>query len=109
METTYTYDGVNYSNHNEVPFDATDLKFIKQLSSWGKPDRLKDKRANRIQHCYAVILKKGITSPQLPDKRWLDRDDYRLLEYWLELPYKEDIKAYLEPLKVAKTIYNEQH
>jgi hypothetical protein len=61
----YTYDNIKYKSHNEVPFDASDLKFIKQMANWGKPDKLKDKRVLKIQHCYAMILKKGLKN--IPD------------------------------------------
>ena len=101
-----TYQGTFYENHSDVPFDKEDLKFIKQISLWGKPDK-KCKRAANIQYCYAVILKKGINSPKLPDKRWLDYRDLEPLQRWLEIGNK-DASTFLEPLRIAKTIYNEQ-
>ncbi len=99
-----TYLGTVYKNHSDVPFDKEDLKFIKQISNWGKPDRIKDKRPGYIQHCYAIILKKGLNSPKLPDKRWLDYKDLQPMASWLEIGNK-DANAFLEPLKVAKNIY----
>lgn len=103
-----TYQGTVYENHNAVPFDKEDLKFAKQISLWGKADRLKDKRPGNIQHCYAIILKKGINSPKLPDKQWLDYKDLQPLAYWLEIGNK-DAKGFLEPLRIAKAIYLENH
>lgn len=100
-----TYQGTIYANHNDVPFDKEDLKFIKQISNWGKPEKTKDKRSAAIQHCYAIVLKKGINSPKLPDKRWLTYEDLRPLGFWLEIGNK-DANAYLEPLRIAKNIYN---
>lgn len=99
-----TYLGNVYENHSDVPFDKEDLKFIKQISNWGKPDKTKDKRPGLIQHCYVIILKKGINSPKLPAKRWFDYKDLQPLADWLEIGNK-DASAFLEPLKVAKNIY----
>ncbi len=101
-----TYQGTVYKNHTEVPFDKEDLKILKQIESWGKPDKIKDKRPGNIQHCYAIILKKGIESPKLPDKRWLDYNDLRPLASWLEIGNK-DCSVFLEPLRIAKNIYLE--
>lgn len=101
-----TYQGKVYESHEQVPFDKDDLKFIKQINSWGKPDKKKDKRPEMIQHCYAIILKKGVNSPKLPDKRWLDYKDLQPLAYWLEIG-NNDATAFLEPLRIAKTIYSE--
>lgn len=100
------YHGTTYKNHTDVPFDKKDLKVIKQIQSWGKPDREKDKRPGNIQHCYAIILKKGIKSPKLPDKRWLDYKDLQPLASWLEIGNK-DANVFLEPLRIAKAIYLE--
>jgi hypothetical protein len=104
---TIIYQGTHYKNHTDVPFDSDDLKFIKQINNWGKPDK-KDNRPKLIQHCYAILLKKGIKSPKLPDKRWLDYKDLQPLAYWLELGNK-DPSAFLEPLRIAKTIYIETY
>lgn len=108
METV-TYQGNVYSDHTIVPFDKEDQKFIKQMSNWGKPDKLKDKRAPKIQYCYALILKKGIKDiPVSPDKYWLDKEDLRPFANWLELDvYTTDL--YLEPLRVAINIYLENN
>jgi hypothetical protein len=100
------YLGNVYNNHTDAPFDKDDLKLIKQIESWGKPDKIKDKRPGNIQHCYAIILKKGINSPKVPDKRWLNYEDLRPLSTWLEVGNK-DCNAFLEPLRVAKAIYLE--
>lgn len=100
-----TYQGAVYENHNDVPFDKEDLKFIKQISLWGKPDK-KDKRPSNIQHCYAIILKKGVKSPKLPVKEWLNYKDLQPLAAWLEIEGR-DANAFLEPLRIAKNIYLE--
>lgn len=107
------YLGTTYENHNAVPFDKEDQKFIKQIAGWGKIDRAKDKRAPKIQHCYALLLRKGLNSiPAIPDKpRWLLKYyELRPLELWLEInTAKEYAENYLEPLRVAKQIFIENN
>ena len=102
----YTYNNVKFNSHTEVNFTLEDQKFIKQMASWGKGNKVKDKRPDMIQHCYATILNKGVESiPKMPNEGFLKEEHLQSLKNWLNLRGNPCISAYLEPLRIATIIY----
>jgi len=122
METAkYKFEGVEFSNISgaDLPPDLRDL-YIKTSKSMqrsiNRNNALKDKRAERIQCCYATILKKGLPDFAVPSSQDLDLRNFKNYQSYrayiskLEFNFSKyigfgSVELYAEPLRVAITMF----
>ena len=104
----YTYRGVKFTDlNNSGLVNEEDIKALtkdlKMTISWGKPSNNKCKRAEMLQYCYSVILKKGKINLEYKRVYEYSKTELQTVSNFLNKPLHE-IEKYLEPLKVALSI-----
>lgn len=111
-KTMYRFEGVEFTDISgeDLPADIKAL-YIKECKSTArkinqKPSVKQDKRAERMQYCYNIVLKKGepnVTPPLIRDYDYRSKIADKLAGY-LEVQ-QGDVAVYLEPLRAVLTMF----